>query len=221
MAIDRIHLWKLLRLFYAKPNLQRRLLLDDIRRETKANDNEETGGGDFHVPFWADAKEHVAGRLQLLDRSKARAKKNKSRTRLYPLLAKGFLGVWNEKIRWKNEKFEFHPKNAKGAIIFQKMKATVKVESVLTVKIWDGTDRAIYPYFSEEPILPLDGVRLGFWALEEALPEIRAQDLRILDVLRSSYFRPADSALRGDEKEIFAQRYAAILEHWHRLREER
>lgn len=221
MSIDRIHLWKLLRLFYAKPNLQRRLLLDDIRRELKESGEEENTGGDFHVPFWADAKDHVAGKLELLDKSKTRARKNKSRTRLYPLLAKGFLSVWNEKIRWRNEKFEFHPKTAKGFLSFDELEATVKVESVLAVKIWDGTDRAVYPYFSEEPILPIEGVRLGFWALEKALSELQAKDLRILDVLRGSYFRPEDAPARGDEETIFTQKYKFILEDWQRLREER
>lgn len=221
MSIDKIHLWKLLRLFYAKPNLQRRLLLDEIRRESKESSDEENGGGDFHVPFWADAKAHVAGKLDLQEKSKIRARKNKSRARLYPLLARGFLSVWNEKIRWRNEEFEFHPKSIKGSLSLNELGATVKVENVLAVKIWDGTDRAIYPYFSEEPILSIEGVRLGFWALEEALSELRAKDLRILDVLRGSYFRPEDAPQRGDERNIFAQKYKLILEDWTRLREER
>ncbi len=136
MSIDRIHLWKLLRLFYAKPNLQRRLLLGDIRREAKA-DKDDDSGGDFHVPFWADAKDHVAGTLDLFEKAQLRAAKNPSRKRLYPLLARGFLNVWNEKIRWRNEAFEFHPKSIKGSLPFSELGATVKVESVLAVRIWD------------------------------------------------------------------------------------
>ncbi|RYZ82087.1 MAG: hypothetical protein EOP06_22270, partial [Proteobacteria bacterium] len=76
----------------------------------------------------------------------------------------------------------------KGSLPFPELGATVKIESVLAVRIWDGTDRAVYPYFSEEPILPVEGVRLGFWALQAALPAVKAEDLRILDILRGTYF---------------------------------
>lgn len=221
MAIDRIHLWKLLRLFYAKPNLQRRLLLDDIRSEFKVAKFDKESGGDFHVPFWADAKDHVAGRLDLLKQSQLRAAKNKSRKRLYPLLARGFLSVWNEKVKWRNEAFEFHPNSMKGSLPFPELGATVKIESVLAVRIWDGTDRAVYPYFSEEPILPVEGVRLGFWALQAALPAVKAEDLRILDILRGTYFRPEDTRFLGDEEITFSRNYRAVLDSWKRLREER
>jgi hypothetical protein len=217
MSIEKIHLRKLLRLFYAKPSLRRRLLREDIRNGLDKNQKEqgeESKGGDFYVPFWADAKNHVANKLDLRVRSKDRVKKSKGRRRLYGLLTNGFLSVWEEKVRWRNEPFEFHPKTAKGQLPLSELNAVVKIENVLSVKIWDGTDRAVYPYFFEEPILPPEGVRLGFWALREALSEFRSEELRIMDVMRGSYFRPEDVPLQGNERSILIQKYEAVITEW-------
>ncbi len=221
MSIEKIHLRKLLRLFYAKPNLQRRILLDDIRTAERRKLEEEDKGGDFHAPFWADVKDHVAGAVDLREQTKERVESNRTRKRLYPLLTKGFLSVWEEKIRWRNEKFEFYPKTAKGQLPLNELNAIVKVENVLAVKIWDGTNRAIYPYFAEDPLLASEGARLGFWALQEALTGFNADELRILDVLRGAYFRSSDTPLLGNERSIFIEKYGAILSEWKKLRDER
>jgi hypothetical protein len=224
MSIEKIHLQKLLRLFYAKPNLQTRLLREDIRSELKKGQKKEQGekkdGGDFYVAFWADAKNHVAGKLNLREQSKKRIEKSEQRKRLYPLLTSGFLSVWDEKVRWRNEPFEFHPKTAKGQLPLKELGTLVKIENVLSVRVWDGSDRAVYPYFFEEPILSLEGVRLGFWALQEALSEFRVEDLRIMDVLRGAYFRPEDVPLQGNERGVFIQKYDAVLTQWRKLRRE-
>jgi len=220
MAIDKIHLRKLLRLFYARPNLQRRLLLEDIRNERtkKQRKDDDEGGGDFHTAFWADAKDHVAGNSDLREKVKDRIIKNPTRKRLYPLLVDGFLSVWNESIRWRNEKFESNPKTAKGQLPFQELAATVKVENALAVTLWDGRERVIYPYFSEDPSLPEEGARLGLWALREALNEFRETDLRIVDLLRRAYFRSEELEMHGNEREIFVKKYEAILREWEKLR---
>jgi hypothetical protein len=220
MSIEKIHLRKLLRIFYAKPNLRIRLLREDIRNGLKKEQDEEGNGGDFYVPFWADAKNHVAGKLDLRDQSKNRIDKNEGRKRLYESLTNGFLSVWEEKVRWRNEPFEFHPKTAKGQLHLNELDAVVKIENVLSVKIWDGTNRAVYPYFFEEPILPLEGVRLGFWALREGLSEFRPEELRIMDVMRGSYFRQEDVPLQGNERDILVQKYEAVLTEWKKLRRE-
>ncbi|WP_024574895.1 MULTISPECIES: hypothetical protein [unclassified Afipia] len=221
MSIEKIHLRKLLRLFYAKPNIQRRILLEDVRTEEKKDLEEQDSGGDFHGPFWADAKNHVAGTLDLREQTKIRVASNKTRQRLYPLLTNGFLSVWEGKIRWRNEKFEFNPKTAKGQFSLDELGAIVKVENILAVKIWDGTGRAIYPYFAENPVLPIEGARLGFWAMQEALMEFGIDDFRILDVLRGAYFRPVDIPLQGNERVLFIQKYRAILTEWKKIRDER
>lgn len=220
MSIEKIHLRKLLRLFYAKQSLQTHLLRQDIRNELKKERDEESSGGDFYVPFWADAKNHVAGELDLRDQSKYRIDRNERRKRLYQSLTDGFLSVWEEKIRWRNEEFEFRAKTAKGHLPLHELDAAVKIENVLAVRIWDGGNRAVYPYFFEDPVLPLEGVRLGFWALNEGLPEFRSGDLRIMDVVRGSYFRPADAPMQGNERQLFVQKYEVVLTEWERLRRE-
>jgi hypothetical protein len=220
MSIEKIYLRKLLRLFYAKPNFRRRLLLDEIRNDINKENDEETGGGDFHAPFWADAKDHIAGKLDLREQTKDRIAKNERRKRLYPLLAKGFLSVWEEKIRWRNEPYEFHPATAKGQLSLDDFGAIVKVENVLSIKIWDGTNRLVYPYFAEDPILAIEAARLGLWALHEALPEFSADEVRMMDVLRGTYFRPADAPLQGNERTIFVQKYDSVLTEWQKLRDE-
>jgi hypothetical protein len=220
MPIRSIHLRKLLQLVYAEPRKRRSLLREDIRRELAKESNQDDGGGDFHTPFWADAKGHVSGVLDLREQSKERVKKNKGRARLYPLLTEGFLRVWAEKIRWRNERFEFVPKNVSAVLPIEEVDAVVKVENVVAVQIWDGTHRLVYPYFSETPALPVEGARLAFWALGAALPQFGPSELRILDVLRSAYFRPDECELSGNEKEVLVREYKAILGEWDRLRAE-
>jgi hypothetical protein len=79
----------------------------------------------------------------------------------------------------------------------------------------------MYPYFYEEPALPEQGARLGFWALKEALPEYRVEDFRIIDMQHRTYFRPTDVGLKGDEGKQFVERYDALLKQWRKLRDER
>lgn len=97
--------------------------------------------------------------------------------------------------------------------------AAVKIENTASVKLWDGSNRIIYPYFSEEPALPKDGARLGFWALWEALPGYAPSDFRIIDIQRRSYFRPSEIKFTGHEKDEFLGMYKAIIDLWIRLRD--
>ena len=220
MSIEKIHLRKLLRLFYADERERRRLLVADIGSDRNKEQNGGGDGGDFHGPFWADAKDHVAGKLDLREQSKVRVGSNKARARLYPLLTEGFLSLWNEKIRWRNEKFETYPISIKAALPIEELNATVKIENVVAVKIPDGSSRIVYPYFSETPALPIEGARLGLWALKEALTDFRTDDFRIVDVLRHSYFRPTEIPTQGNERELFVQKYGDALKEWRKLRGE-
>jgi hypothetical protein len=97
----------------------------------------------------------------------------------------------------------------------------VKIENTASLKVWDGTHRIIYPYFSETPVLPEAGARLGFWALKEALSDYRTEDFRIIDMQRRAYFRPTEIGTSGDEQQQFVQRYDALLKKWRKLRDER
>lgn len=217
MSIERINLRKLLQFFYADPRLRRSLILADIRNERYRAEGSGGNGGDFYGPFWADVKEHAAGRSNLVETTADRIEANPARERLYPLLRDAFLEMWNETIRWRNEPFEFVPESVKAQLIFEELNAVVKIENTASVQIWDGSHRIIYPYFSEEPMLPPEGVRLGFWALSEALPDFPLSDFRIVDFLRRAYFRPSDIEMRGNERELFARHYRALIAEWRSL----
>jgi hypothetical protein len=221
MSIDKIPLRKLLQLFYADRSKRRSILLADIRNDKSKEHAEEGSGGDFYVPFWADAKNHVLGRLDLVEQSKFRIAKNARRTRLYPKLAEGFLKLWNEKVRWRNEKFELFPENVKAILPIEELEAHIRIENTVSVKIWDGSDRVIYPYFSETPALPEEGARLGLWVLRKALPDFHPDSFRIVDVLRSAYFRPTDITFSGSERDILVQKYRDLLNEWKEIQDER
>jgi hypothetical protein len=218
--MEKLHLRKLLRLFYADRRERRRLLVSDIRSDLSREQDGESNGGDFHGPFWADAKDHVAGRSDLREQSKIRIESNKARTRLYPQLTESFLSLWNEKVQWRNEKFESFPTSVKAQLAIDELGTIVKIENVVAVRIPDGSNRVVYPYFSETPVLPPEGARLGFWALKEALPDFRPDDFRIVDILRRSYFRPSEIPMQGDERKMFVQKYDAVLAEWRKLRDE-
>lgn len=220
MSIEKINLRKLLQLFFSDPRKQRSLLLADIRNDrNKASGDRDENGGDFFGPFWADVKNYAAGRIDLAKQIEARVAANRRRSRLYPLLAQCFFDMWREKMRWRNERFEFIPESVKAQLQLEELGATVKIENTASVKIWDGSHRVIYPYFSEVPALPEEGARLGFWALSDALPNFNADDFRIIDFHRRAYFRPSDIGLRGDERKQFIQRYDLLLREWRKLRD--
>lgn len=217
MSIERINLRKLLQFFYADPRHRRSLILADIRNERYKAEGSGGNGGDFYAPFWADVKDHAAGRSDLVETTAGRIEANQARERLYPLLRDAFLEMWNETIRWRNEPFEFVPESVKAQLIFSELNAVVKIENTASVQIWDGSHRIIYPYFSEEPALPPEGARLGFWALSEALPDFPLSDFRIVDFLRRAYFRPNEIEMRGNERELFIRHYRALLAEWRAL----
>jgi hypothetical protein len=221
MSIEKINLRKLLQLFFADERQQKSLLLADIRNDRTKEAGGRDSGGDFYGPFWSDVKDHAAGQSNLVDQTKKRIAKNKTRARLYPILRDCFLEMWNEKMRWRNEPFEFVPESVKAQFPIKELGTIVKIENTASIKTWDGSHRVIYPYFSERPALPEAGARIGFWALKEALPDFKVEDLRIIDLQHRVYFRPADIGLNGDEREQFVQRYDLLLKKWRKLRDER
>lgn len=221
MSIEKINLRKLLQLFFANDRLQRSLLLADIRNDRTKEEGDRDSGGDFYGPFWSDVKDHAAGQSNLAEQTKLRIAANKTRARLYPILRDSFLEMWNEKMRWRNERFEFVPESIKAQLTIKELGTIVKIENTASIKAWDGSHRIMYPYFSEAPALPEVGARLGFWTLKEALPDYRAEDFRIVDMQHRTYFRPADVGMKGDEGKQFVQRYDVLLKKWRKLRDER
>jgi len=108
----------------------------------------------------------------------------------------------------------------KAHLPFPGLDATVKIDSVLSVR--DGLDdeHAIYPYFAPQPILSDEAARLGLWLLSRALPTVPVEELRILDVIRGLTFSIDRTPLQGNEEAQFRARYAALLAERRALREE-
>ena len=215
--LDTINLRKLLQLFMLEGQPLTGELRSDIR-ETLAREQGVTrvGGGDFHVPFWTDAKAHVAGESDLSESVLARVTAHRGRTRLYPLLEAGFLLWWENRRRW-NEPFQFYEQSVKGRYLLPGRLTEVKIENLLALRV-GGSSRLYYPYFAEEPELTAQVARLGFWLINHALPTIAIEDLRILDVLRGQSFAPDDVRFTGDEEHEFLHRYDGLVVRWQELR---
>jgi hypothetical protein len=220
MSLQKIHLRKLLQIFYASNAKRTSLLRDDIRSEIRKTAGLDAGGGDFHVPFWSDAKNHASGQADLILLTKTRIAANEGRSRLYPLLQDAFLTWWNEKRRWRNEDFVVMPEPVKARLQIAELDSVVKVENLLAVRIGERTDRLVYPYFCEAPPLSEEAARLGLWALHEALKAYSIDDFRILDILRSRSFSTSDVPMQGNERALFAAKYKAALADWERLKKE-
>jgi hypothetical protein len=220
MSIEKILLRKLLRLIYLPDNKRTSLLRADIRSDLKKTAGETSEGGDFHGPFWTDAKNHVAGIGDLRSKIKQRVDRNKGRKRLYDLLGNGFLQWWDEKRRWRNVPFEVLPESVKAQLLISELGGTIKIENLLALKIGDQSHRIIYPYFSEEPALPEEGRRIGLSVLNKGLVDYSIDDLRILDVLRGSSYGILDHALQGNENELLLRRYGDVLKEWKKLKKE-
>ena len=210
MALDQIHLRKLLKLMFLSPNKLQSEIRQDIRNERSRAVGINQSGGDFHGPFWADAKRHAFAEVDLHLSVEERIEANRSRERLYPLLRDGFLVWWNERRRWTNEPFQQGPE-LKSLFSFSDLDAAVRVEGLLSVRDGLNVEHAVYPYFAEDPTLTEHSARLGLWVLTNSLPAIPADEIRILDVIRGRTFSLDRTPLEGDEEEDFRRRYFDIL----------
>lgn len=221
MTAKTLHLGKVLKFLMLDDNK----LVSELRRELRAERNKlltsaDKAGGDFYVPFWADAKLHVIGAVNLVSQTDWRVEQSAQRATLYPLLRKGFL-AWlaevsrstNQKVGWQEGKFHNH-------IDIDGLELTLKVDNLLALKIGKDQFRLVYPYFAKSPILSEKWARVALWAMAEAFPTVSVVDLEILDVLRGVGFRGANLSLKGDEEFLFKSRYKAILKKWDELRPE-
>lgn len=225
MSMEKVQLRKLLKLFFLPDAARVTELRKDIRQEIRKTAFPGAKGGDFHTPFWTDAKNHVAGRLDLAAQVDERIARNDTRERLYPELSKGFLKWWNEKRRWQNEPFQIIPFSVTAQLPIPEAGGVVKIENLLAVTIGpqstdNRSNRIIYPYFSEAPALGDEAIRLGLWLLSQALGQYAPEDLRLLDVLRGASFGTGDCPLRGDEQALFVRHYGSLLREWRSLWDE-
>lgn len=221
MSFEMVGLGKLLGAMYASKSLRTRLIRDDIRRDlSKLAGGGPSGGGDFYVPFWADAKRHVSGKLDLRIKTLARVESNKqTRQRLYPLLRDGFLLWWEEKRRQRNVPFSVIEDHIKARVPLLGL-GTVKVENTLSFTVGEEGHRVVYPYFMEEPVLCAEAARIGLWLMSQCIEGFAPDQLRILDVLRSRSFSIIDEPFHGNEQMIFEAQYGALLHEWRSLKSE-
>lgn len=221
MSVLDIPLRKALQLFYAPPPLRRSILKDDIRldRKKEAGGN-RTQGGDFHVPFWSDVKKHISGNGDLAQLTDARIKANGRFERLYPLLKDGILELLSAKLRWSNELVEITPQSVHGNLRIEDLSGTIRIRDALHAKVRGEYTRVVYPYFSEEPALSEEGGRLGLWVMQHALTNLDADDMRVIDPLRKTFFSPQTTPLQGDEETVFRERYRSLIGEWEQLKHE-
>jgi hypothetical protein len=217
MSLEKIHLRKALQMLYADARLQRSLLRRDISEDRRRDEGDREGGGDFYSGFWADVKAHIAGRANINDLVAARVSANKGRARLYPALASSFDVMWREKMRWRNEPFQFAPQNLKARFNIPELQITLKIENTISIIAYDGSPRIIYPYFSEKPAVTDEAARIALVLLASAFPAQQLEDFRLVDILHRGYFRPGDLEINGREREIFISKYRALLALWRSL----
>ncbi|WP_018009409.1 hypothetical protein [Sinorhizobium medicae] len=53
-----------------------------------------------------------------------------------------------------------------------------------------------------------------------ALTRLDADDMRIIDPLRKTFFSPRTTPLQGDEETVFRERYGSLIDEWERLKRE-
>lgn len=220
MSLDKIHLRKLLQLIDASDAKRVALLRADIRAELNKEDGPSEGGGDFYIPFWADAKDFVAGGCDLKEETKSRIDSNPRRQRLYPKLQDGFLLWWNEKRRWINEPFGLVSENLSIHLPIAELKVVVKIENVLGLTTGEHSHRIIYPYFSEVPVLTEQSARLGLSLLRDAFPQYDPDSLRVLDIIRSTSFSLRDVPLVGHERDLLIGKYTKLIAERAKFRRE-
>ena len=210
LTIQNIQLRKLLKIGFAEQNRRRSELKKDIREERARLTGEPNEGGDFYVPFWADAKAHVFGALDLHQAVTDRIADNWRRKNLYPRLRDGFFLWWGDRRRWTNEPFQLgRPLKARFAV--PGLAATVKIDSMLSIQDGTGAHHYIYPYFAPEPELRDDAARVGLWLLGQALPQVPHREIRILDIIRGRPFSVDQTPLLGDEEQRFQRMYEGLI----------
>lgn len=220
MSIETLSLRKLMQLMLAsdrqRTSLLRANITEQIRREINGPG---TGGGDFHSPFWADAKAYAAGGADLRQASGSRVEANDGRARLYPLLTEGFLVWWLERRRQRNEPFTIIEQNIKGRLELTGL-GVVKIENNLAFQIGEDDRRVVYPYFCEDPEMTEQVARLGLWAMSAAIPDYSIDSMRVLDVIRGRSFSILDTPTTGTEEADFRAAYQVLLDRWRELRRE-
>lgn len=220
MSFRNVSIGRLLRAMYADRGDRIAVLRDDIRTEIRKESGfRAEGGGDFYVPFWADAKQHVSGAVHLNTATQSRIDANGRRGNLYPKLQDGFLRWWQENRRLRNEPFTIIEQHVKATRSFPNL-GDVRIENTLSFTIGTDGHRIVVPYFYEDPPISDEMARLSLWLMSDAISEYDTTDMRILDVMRARSFSTVETPLRGDEEALFTDKFRTLLADWDRLRSE-
>lgn len=221
MSFRLIGLGKLLRAMYAEKSARRSLLLADIRQSLKKEKPDpaaKKGGGDFYVGFWADARKHVAGEVDLRFATDLRIKAHaRNRQRLFPQLRDGFLFWWEEKRRLRNVPFTVIPDSVKARFEIDQL-GVIKVENTLAFTIGDDGHRIVYPYLCEDPALSDEAARIGLWVMHQCVKGYAPIDMRVLDVFRGRSYSILETPLLGNEEQLLRAGYGSLVSEWDELR---
>lgn len=208
-----------MRLVLADPAHETRLLRENIRADIDREAGGGGGGMNFYTPFWADAKNHARGMLNLRPATDARVAANNGRRNLYPALCDGFLLWWEDRRRRRNEPFAILEERILGEFEIEGH-GVIVVDNILGVRIGDAELRIVYPYFFDEPELATEMAAIGLWLMSRALPNHRVEDMRVLDVIRGVSYSVEDVIIQGGEEELLRGMYRYLLDRWAQLRAE-
>jgi len=217
MSVHSINLNTLIQYFALPDNRMRAKVRAAARAYMSVSEREQRH---FHIPFWRDAKQHLANIADLQEATRLRVREHAGRARLYPAMAKGFLDWWGEKRRWTNQGIKVVNTPVKGIFSLQGFDAHVKVYNVLSFQVGDNPIKSLYPYFSEKPPLNEDLARIALWVMYQAIPDAHEEQLRILDIHRSKSYSLKRHPLKGDEEKLFYERYQAVNRYWEQFCEE-
>ncbi len=219
MSVLDIPLRKALQLFYAPQSLRRSILREDIRLDRRKEAGGTRSQGVYlYLPFWSDVKTHLSGNGDLAQLTDDRIKSNRNFKRLYPMLKDGVLELLSAKLRWSNQPVEIIPQSVHGMLRVEDLGGIIRIKDALHARVRGEYIRVVYPYFSEEPALPEEGGRLGLWVMQKTLTELDPNDMRVIDVLRRTFYSPQMTPLEGNEEAVFRDNYESLIREWERLK---
>ncbi|WP_156649708.1 hypothetical protein [Methylobacterium sp. Leaf89] len=215
MSFDLVGLGTILKVIYSHKKDRDRFIREDVSKQIKKEQGLKTSsGGDFYVPFWADAKGHVSGALDLDVATRGRVAVNrKHKGRLYPILAKSFLLWWNEKRRLRNVPIRVIDERLTAKYVVED-NGTIKIENTLSLIVGDEGRRLIYPYFCENPSLSEEAARIALCLMSASINSYEPSEMRVLDVIAGKSFSILDLPLEGNEKDLFHTQYGALMADW-------
>lgn len=233
MPINTARLSKIIKIAYASDKDSRKEINDDVAttiRKENASDAKANGpSGDFHSVIWAAFKGYIfeenpiesfSDLVKEMIEGSERRKGNKGRRRLYPLLGQGLINWGTKKRRWMNEDIK-RIKAPTGSITVRGLEVEFSVNNLLALEIVGKGHRYIYPYFPEEPALTEEAARVALWQMHKALPFLKSEELRILDVIRGESFSILEHPLHGNEQELFEANVKSIIQRWDKRYQEK